>query len=374
MRGRAPASDCRVVATGSVARINLLAPCHLILRAVTLAASRVAELSSMVNGALGEETTRTPAPEQPAALATERARANLDLIARAVQGLLALDRKGRVLHVSTGLRHALGYDDQAPRASGLELVNPEDWPTVRSAVDSVLARDGAATSFEIRAEHADGRWVWLEACATNLLEEPMVGAVVLTFRDISDRKSYEDDLRHRALHDTLTGVPNRTLLIDRLSGAIWRSGRDGRSVTVFFLDLDDFKVVNDTLGHAAGDEVLVGVAGRLAAVARAQDTVARFGGDEFVLVIEHDQGSGWVLAFAERIRAVFAEPIRADGHLVTVSASFGIATATGTTPSPDSLLRDADAAMYRAKETGGNAYRLFDDSMVDETVVDLTVD
>jgi diguanylate cyclase (GGDEF)-like protein len=241
-------------------------------------------------------------------------------------------------------------------------------------VESVLAREGTAANFEFRAEHGDGRWVWIEARATNLLDESEVGGVVLTLRDISDRKSSEDDLRHRALHDTLTGLPNRTLLVDRLSGAISRSGRDGRTVTVFFLDLDDFKEVNDSLGHSAGDEVLAGVAGRLAAVARTQDTVARYGGDEFVIVVEHGQDRGWVLAFAERLRSVFGEPIRADTQLVTVTASFGIATASGTTPSPEALLRDADAAMYRAKQSGGDSYLVFDDSMIDSTVVDLTVE
>jgi diguanylate cyclase (GGDEF)-like protein len=243
---------------------------------------------------------------------------------------------------------------------------------VRSAADSVLARAGSAATFELRAEHADGRWIWLEAHATNLLDETDVSGLVVTVRDISERKTSEADLRHRALHDILTGLPNRTLLVDRLSGAIYRSGRDGRSVTVFFLDLDAFKEVNDSFGHSAGDEVLAGVAGRLASVARTQDTVARYGGDEFVVVVEHEQDPEWVLAFAERLRSVFEKPMRVDRRLVAVTASFGIATATGITPSPESLLRDADAAMYRAKNQGGNAYVVFDDSMVDSNVVDLT--
>ena len=252
------------------------------------------------------------------------------------------------------------------------MVHPDDWPTVRSAADSVLAREGGAASFELRAEHADGRWIWLEARATNLLDEPDIRGVVFTVRDISERKSVEDDLRHRALHDTLTGLPNRTLLIDRLSGAISRSGRGSRSVTVFFLDLDAFKEVNDSLGHTAGDQVLVGVAGRLAAVARTQDTVARWGGDEFVVIVEHEQDPDWVLEFAERLRAVFKEPVRADGRLVSVTGSFGIATANGATPNPESLLRDADAAMYRVKQGGGDSYLLFEEEMVSDTVVDLT--
>jgi diguanylate cyclase (GGDEF)-like protein len=193
-------------------------------------------------------------------------------------------------------------------------------------------------------------------------------------RDASERKAIESDLRHRALHDTLTGLPNRTLLEDRLRGAIGRSGRDGRTVTVFFIDLDGFKAVNDSLGHAAGDEVLTGVGGRLAAVASAQDTVARFGGDEFVVVLEHDRPPEWIKDFADRLRAVFNEPIQAGRHLMPITASFGVASACGGNPSPESLLRDADAAMYKAKQTGGDNYAIFDNAMIDDQFVDLTVD
>src|SRR5207237_684828 len=153
-------------------------------------------------------------------------------------------------------------------------------------------------------------------------------------------------------------------LLDRLHGAIGRTDRDSRSVALFFLDLDAFKDVNDSLGHAAGDEVLVGVARRLAAVARAQDTVARYGGDEFVVVVEHDQDTGWVLAFAERLRAVFGEPVRADQTLVTITASFGIASTSKGNQTPEALLRDADTAMYRAKQSGGDSFLAFDDSMI----------
>jgi len=340
-----------------------------------MAARRVAELGATLDQMLGNApderasspTVNAPATSVPAADA-------LQLLSKTSEGLLVLDESLRVTYASAGLQRLLGYEGRDPRGSGLDMVHPEDWPTVRGATEFLLAREGGAANFELRAEHADGRWIWLDARATNLLEEPGVKGVVLTVRDISERKSSEDELRHRALHDTLTGLPNRTLLIDRLSGAIWRSGRDGRLITVFFLDLDAFKEVNDSLGHAAGDEVLSGVAGRLGAVARTQDTVARYGGDEFVLVVEHDQESDWVSTFAERLRSIFREPIRADGRLVTVTASFGIATAAGTMPSPESLLRDADAAMYRAKRSGGDSYVVFDDTMIDQPVVDLTAD
>lgn len=335
---------------------------------MTKTARRVADWGASLDAVFGGP------PDARAAVvhADQEASGSLELLSKTADGLIVFDREMRVTFVSRALRRLLGYEAEDPQGPVSEMVHPEDWPTVRSAAESVLAREGATATFELRAEHSDGRWIWLEARATNLLDAREIEGLVFGVRDISERKNVEDDLRHQALHDTLTSLPNRTLLMDRLSGAISRSGRGNRSVTVFFLDLDAFKEVNDNLGHNAGDDVLVGIARRLGAVARSQDTVARWGGDEFVVVVEHEQDPDWVLGFAERLRAVFKEPIRAGGQLVTVSASFGIATANGSTPSPESLLRDADAAMYRAKQSGGDSYLLFKEEMIDDTVVDLT--
>jgi diguanylate cyclase (GGDEF)-like protein/PAS domain S-box-containing protein len=296
------------------------------------------------------------------------------LVAKAVEGLVVIDEGGTISYMSPGVNDVLGADHDLTGQNLLHLINAEDAAAVRGAVASVLARADTAVTIEFRAQHADGAWPWLEARVTNLVAERSVRGIALNLRDISERKNHEDDLRHRALHDTLTGLPNRRLLLDRLHGAIGRSGRDSRSVALFFLDLDSFKDVNDSLGHVAGDEVLVGVGRRLASVARTQDTVARYGGDEFVVVVEHDQDPDWVAAFADRLRAVFREPVRADQTLVNVTASFGIATANKGNTSPEALLRDADAAMYRAKQGGGDAYTVFDDSMIDTTVVDLTTE
>jgi len=297
-----------------------------------------------------------------------------ELIAKAVEALFVTDENGEITFASPGFLRMLGRTDDLVGRNVIEIVHPEDAPALRGALATVHARDAGAMNVDFRAEHDDGTWCWLDARATNLMTEPAIGGILVIVRDVSERKADEADLRHRALHDTLTGLPNRTLLIDRLHGALGRSGRDGRSVTVFFLDLDLFKEINDNFGHPAGDEVLAGVAGRLAAVARTQDTVARFGGDEFVVVVEHEQDEEWVLAFAERLRNVFHAPVRANRRLVPVTASFGIATEKGDTRDPESILRDADAAMYRAKQSGGDGYVTFDDSMLGDTVVDLSVD
>jgi diguanylate cyclase (GGDEF)-like protein len=166
------------------------------------------------------------------------------------------------------------------------------------------------------------------------------------------RARAEERTRHDALHDPLTGLPNRTLLLDRLRHALERSQRTERPLALLFTDLDGFKVVNDTLGHAAGDEVLRQVAPRLTATVRAADTVARFGGDEFVVLCEDLHGPEEAEGTAGRIAAALAEPVRAGAGERVLTTSTGVIVARGGTVTPEELLRDADAAMYRAKARG----------------------
>ncbi len=346
-------------------------------RAATLTAALAAQLATesapVVPTAPPPETqapetqaAETQAPETEAQLHT--------LLARVADGLLVMDEANHITYLSDGLTDLLGNRADIVGRDAIQMIHPDDAPGVRAALANVLARRDGLTTFEFRAECVDGAWRWLEARAANLLADPSVAGIAMNVRDVSERKAIESDLRHRALHDTLTDLPNRTLLEDRLRGAIGRSGRDGRTVTVFFLDLDAFKSINDTLGHAAGDEVLGGIGRRLAAVARGQDTVARYGGDEFVVVLEHDHYEKWIKGFADRLRNVFREPIQAGRELVPMTASFGIASASGGNPSPEGLLRDADAAMYQVKQSGGDGYAFFDDAMVDDELVDLTTD
>jgi diguanylate cyclase (GGDEF)-like protein/PAS domain S-box-containing protein len=290
------------------------------------------------------------------------------VIAHAVDAVVIVDPIGTITYASPAFGRVLALNEKHLLGRNvLDLVHPDDATATRAALTSVGSRDESAMNLELRAQHDDGSWRWLEATATNLLADPAVRGVAIQLRDVSERRRYEDDLRHRALHDTLTGLPNRTLLVDRLQVAIGRSVRESRSIAVFFLDLDSFKEVNDTLGHPAGDDVLVGVGRRLTATARGEDTVARFGGDEFVMVLEHDQPDDWVTEFAERLRSIFREPIRAGRRLVPVTASIGIATTSGLPSSPEVLLRNADAAMYRAKQSGRDAYVVFDDSMISDS-------
>ncbi|MGH9039256.1 MAG: putative bifunctional diguanylate cyclase/phosphodiesterase [Acidimicrobiia bacterium] len=184
---------------------------------------------------------------------------------------------------------------------------------------------------------------------------------------LSTRRRAEAELAHQALHDALTGLPNRVLLADRLDQALARAARSGAGVAVLFIDLDRFKFLNDSRGHAAGDALLVTVAERLREAVRAEDTVARFGGDEFVVVCE-DAAAGWEAgSVAERISEAFEAPFLVNGQEVFLSVSVGVAVG-GATDDPEGLIRDADAAMYRAKAEGRARFEFFDQNMRTEAM------
>jgi diguanylate cyclase (GGDEF)-like protein len=183
-----------------------------------------------------------------------------------------------------------------------------------------------------------------------------------SLRHAIERKRQEAQLAHRALHDPLTGLPNRALFLDRLGVALDRSRRNDASIAVLFLDVDNFKEVNDSLGHAAGDRLLSGLADRLQSMLRPMDTVARFGGDEFTFLFEDLAGEREVVLIAERIRRAVSDPIHLEEGDITVAVSIGITLVTDPTTAPENVIREADAAMYRAKELGRSRYELYDES------------
>jgi len=190
--------------------------------------------------------------------------------------------------------------------------------------------------------------VLLETHVSDLREEPTVAGLVITLRDVTEQRRLERELTHQAFHDAMTGLANRVLFHDRLQHALARGARDGSVVGVLFIDLDDFKIVNDTLGHAAGDTLLIEVANRIAGALRADDTAARLGGDEFAALVENVQDPGAVEETATRILAALAEPIMVDGGPLQAVASIGITT-TPEADTADALLRQADLALYVAK-------------------------
>ena len=263
----------------------------------------------------------------------------------------------------------LGYDPATRVGRQFEReVHVDDRPLVKQMLAGLLEVGGAAQTAEMRVRHANGSWRWVEAIGQNLVHEPAIGGVVLNFRDVTDRKRLEDQLQHEAFHDPLTGLANRALFGDRVTHALARMARQPRDqAAVLFIDLDDFKVVNDSLGHAAGDELLTAVSERIRACLRRQDTASRLGGDEFgILIEETDQElAGQV---AERILDALRQPFVLAARQIFVQASIGIALGhdtgmPGEGGTADELLRNADAAMYTAKARGKGRYEFYQAAM-----------
>jgi diguanylate cyclase (GGDEF)-like protein/PAS domain S-box-containing protein len=286
--------------------------------------------------------------------------------------------EGRCLYISPSVEDVLGY----PRHQWLEerglwdrLLHPEDEERVISN-EAACASSGEKLVQEYRLRSADGRDVWIRDEMTVVRgplgdDEPLFYGV---FLDVSDRKRMETELERLALYDALTGLPNRALFADRLRQALARRGR-GAPTAVYFLDVDRFKRINDSLGHSAGDEVLREVAGRLRHVLRPEDTIARFGGDEFTILCESVGGVLEAVGIADRLQRPLRRPLRAGGAELRLSASIGVALAEpGDLVDGERLIEDADAAMYRAKERGGARTELFDSEMRERAVEALAIE
>jgi diguanylate cyclase (GGDEF)-like protein/PAS domain S-box-containing protein len=272
---------------------------------------------------------------------------------------------GTFLYASPVSRAMLGWDSEAMLGrtpKQLEMDHPEDMEIIERNWIGALREERSRTA-AYRARRRDGSIVWLET-TFRAVRGPGGEALemVCVSRDISERKSAELELAHRALHDGLTGLPNRTLFLDRLGQALRRSRRRDRGVAVVFLDLDRFKLVNDSLGHKAGDRLLVDVAMRLSSALRPSDTLARFGGDELTLLCEDIGDVEDARAIAQRLLETFAEPFLVQDGEAFLQASIGLALARDGFEAPEDLIRDADAAMYRAKARG-QGVEIFDEAM-----------
>jgi diguanylate cyclase (GGDEF)-like protein/PAS domain S-box-containing protein len=243
----------------------------------------------------------------------------------------------------------------------MDMVHPEDRAMVEARAKAVA--EGTETSLgEQRLLRLDGEVVDAEVVAVPITYD-LGPAVLVMAKDITDRKRAERALAHQALHDHLTGLPNRSLLLDRLSQAVARLSRTDTRLGVLFFDLDHFKVINDSLGHDAGDRVLQAVAARVAGVLRPTDTLARLGGDEFVVLCEALERPADASAVADRIARALAPPIDEGEEELIVGASIGVVVTGDDRADPAALIRDADAAMYRAKEQGRGRAELFDEGM-----------
>jgi diguanylate cyclase (GGDEF)-like protein/PAS domain S-box-containing protein len=284
------------------------------------------------------------------------------LIQNSSDATVIVGEDGCFTYVSPAVTQLLGHDpSQLVGMLSTEIIHPEDRADTRGLFASdPRTTAGVSVVRQLRMKKRDGAYRNVEMVITDQRERTAIGGYVANVRDITERKEFEALLEHQALHDSLTGLANRQLTTDRAEQMLLRSRRDKRPVALCFIDLDNFKDTNDSLGHEAGDKLLCAVAARLAFVLRAGDTVGRLGGDEFVILTEGEGPSDAPLRVAERIREALHEPFFIDGCEglpITVTASVGIAT--GDRPSAHELLRDADVALYQAKAAGKDCCVLF---------------
>ncbi|HWF75315.1 MAG TPA: EAL domain-containing protein [Solirubrobacteraceae bacterium] len=282
------------------------------------------------------------------------------LIEHSTDVVTVIDRDLIVQWQAASVERVLGYGADVVIGHPLtSIVHPDDVRLVERFLAASLGRQGSHT-LSARFSHAAGGWRTVETVVDNRVEDSAVGGLVLSMRDVTERKALEDELRHQAFHDSLTGLANRALFEDRLSHAVAVAERRRRAFAVVLLDLDDFKTINDSLGHARGDEFLRATANRIRGILRLADTAARLGGDEFAVLIEAGEAEARVTA--GRILDALAAPFVIDGRELRMTASMGVATwSAGATV--EELLRNADVAMYAAKADGKASIRAFEQSM-----------
>jgi Amt family ammonium transporter len=297
-----------------------------------------------------------PGPREPA----PKSRMLEDVLASLPEAVAIL-HGNHVLYTNPAFTRMFGYTAEEASGGNLrELLVPETRRHEHAMLEMAVDRNSLAMIETVRA-NKNGDLVDVAMQAGPLWVNGVKVGYVYTYRDIGERKEMEAKLQHDAMHDVLTGLPNRALFLDRLTLALNRRlRRRDQNCGVLFVDLDRFKEINDTLGHAAGDAVLIEVTERLHAALRPQDTAARMGGDEFAILVENVLNSSDMDVVAGRVLLNLARPFQALGHSIHVGASIGAAIAGPSYSRPELLIRDADYAMYRAKQAGGGRFEIFD--------------
>ena len=288
------------------------------------------------------------------------------------------DRDGRLIRWSSQAERLLGWRQEQALGASLRdwrLVYEQDAAQLEAAMDLLKSGVEHRATVLTRNYHRDGQLIWCEWYNSCLRDEKGALISILTLaQDVSARIEAEVRLQHLATHDALTGLPNRLLLTERLHQAIANAKRLGDSVAVLFIDLDGFKNVNDTLGHRIGDELLREVGQRLHVALRESDFLARLGGDEFMIVLELAGGGEDAGMVADKLLELVRRPTRIESHDLRISASIGISLFPDDGDGPEALLKNADVAMYRAKELGKNTYQFFSSELAEQRLSDVAVE
>ncbi|MFL6207981.1 MAG: putative bifunctional diguanylate cyclase/phosphodiesterase [Pyrinomonadaceae bacterium] len=281
-------------------------------------------------------------------------------------GMALVSAQGRWLQVNHSLCRLLEYTERELQATDLlTVIHHDEVGAVFENIKRLLKGQHPVFQMELRLRHKFGREVWVLA-SVSLASHSHSQAAHLIFQvqDITDRKLAEQRLQHDAFHDALTGLPNRAMFLDHMRLAIGRAQRrEGKGFAVLYLDVDRFKVINDSLGHPIGDQLLVGLARRIESCLRPGDTVARLGGDEFILLVEDLNAETEAIVVADRIQTQLQTPFELNGREVFATVSIGIASSWTSYQNPEDIVRDADTAMYRAKTRGKSRYEIFDGAM-----------
>jgi diguanylate cyclase (GGDEF)-like protein/PAS domain S-box-containing protein len=294
------------------------------------------------------------------------------LAASSPVGIFQLDFEGRCVYANARFREILGLDDgDVLDHAWRDAVHPDDRDDTEAVWVGVAGGMHAPPVHFRTGEGSGQRWAESRAATLRNDQGDIVGCVG-TVEDVTERRRIEAQLTHQALHDALTGLPNRTLFLDRVDMALARTRRANGAAAVLFIDVDRFKLINDSLGHDSGNQLLTTIAGRLAQALRESDSVGRLGGDEFAVLCEVNRATD-AMAIAEQIATAVEAPVELDSGEVVVSASIGIALSEGSTTASD-LLENADAAMYRAKERGKARIEIYDESMRIRTLRRLQVE
>ena len=286
-------------------------------------------------------------------------------------GMALMSLKGNCLRVNQSLSRLLGYSFEELQLLNFQtLIHPDAIGKMRATLSQTLNDATAVQRVEARFIHKEGHEIWTLCDISNANYRQSEGEhLIIQVQDITERKRSEESLIRNAFHDALTGLPNRALFIDHLQLAIDRTQRrEDQIYAVLFIDIDRFKVINDTMGHLIGDHLLVEIARRLESCLRPGDTIARVGGDEFTVLLEDLEDEPEAISIAHRIQKELSASIILDGHEIFNTVSVGIAPSSAGYDSPAHIMRDADTAMYRAKLMGKNRHEIFDKAMHEAAV------